>query len=206
MRSGEVLRALRADGWKVVRQKGSHVQLRHPTKPGDGPPSGERHAFGHAEEHREASGTRIETVSSMTTYVALIHKDADSDYGVSFPDLPGCVTAGSTIDEAMAMAREALALHIEGLLEDGEEVPSPTPPDAIDRDGAVAIAAIDVPDNTKVERVNITVPALSLQRFDAFAARRGMTRSGLFVEAVHRWIQATTLGNGQLHRGKGKKD
>jgi predicted RNase H-like HicB family nuclease len=127
----------------------------------------------------------------MTTYIALIHKDADSDYGVSFPDLPGCVTAGSTVDEAMAMAREALALHIEGLLEDGEEVPSPTPADAIDRDDAVAIAAIDVPDNTKVERVNITVPALSLKRFDAFAARQGMTRSGLFVEAVHRWIQAT---------------
>ena len=127
----------------------------------------------------------------MTTYIALIHKDADSDYGISFPDLPGCVTAGSTIDEAMAMAREALALHIEGLLEEGGEVPSPTPADTIDRDDAVAIAAIDVPDNTRVERVNITVPALSLQRFDAFAARQGMTRSGLFVEAVHRWIQAT---------------
>jgi predicted RNase H-like HicB family nuclease len=127
----------------------------------------------------------------MTTYIAVIHKDAESDYGISFPDLPGCVTAGSTIDEAMVMAREALALHVEGLLEDGEEVPNPTPADAIDRDDAVAIAAIDVPDNMRVERVNITVPALSLQRFDAFAARQGMTRSGLFVEAVHRWIQAT---------------
>jgi predicted RNase H-like HicB family nuclease len=127
----------------------------------------------------------------MTTYIALIHKDTGSDYGVSFPDLPGCVTAGSSIDEAMAMAREALALHIEGLLEEGEEVPSSTPADAIDRDDALAFAAIDVPDNMRVERVNITVPALSLQRFDAFAARQGMTRSGLFVEAVHRWIQAT---------------
>jgi predicted RNase H-like HicB family nuclease len=42
----------------------------------------------------------------MTTYIAVIHKDAESDYGISFPDLPGCVTAGSTIDEAMTMARE----------------------------------------------------------------------------------------------------
>ena len=57
----------------------------------------------------------------------------------------------------------------------------------------MAIAAIDVPDNMRVERVNITVPALSLQRFDAFAARQGMTRSGLFVEAVDRWIQATLI-------------
>jgi predicted RNase H-like HicB family nuclease len=47
----------------------------------------------------------------MTAYVALIHKDPDSDYGVSFPDLPGCVSAGSTLDEAIALAHEALALH-----------------------------------------------------------------------------------------------
>jgi predicted RNase H-like HicB family nuclease len=127
----------------------------------------------------------------MTTYIALIHKDADSDYGVSFPDLPGCVTAGSTIDEALAMAKEALALQIEGLLEEGEAVPTPSPPEAIERDDAVALAAIEIPDNMRVERVNITVPALTLQRFDAFAVRQGMTRSGLFVEAVHRWIQVT---------------
>src|SRR5438046_10694111 len=101
----------------------------------------------------------------MTTYIALIHKDADSDYGISFPDLPGCVTAGSTIDEAMAMAREALALHIEGLLEEGGEVPSPTTADTIILDDAVAITAINVLDNTRVERVELTVPALSLHLF-----------------------------------------
>jgi predicted RNase H-like HicB family nuclease len=124
----------------------------------------------------------------MTTYVALIHKDPDSDYGVSFPDLPGCVTAGSTLDEAIAMAKEAVALHIEGLLEDNEDVPAPMPADQIDRDGALLVTAIEVPDDLKVERVNVTVPALALLRFDAFAERRSMTRSGLFVEAAQRWI------------------
>ena len=124
----------------------------------------------------------------MTTYVALIHKDPDSDYGVSFPDLPGCITAGSTLDEAIAMAKEALALHVEGLLEDNEDVPAPTPADRIDRDGALLVTAIEVPDNLKVERINVTVPALALLRFDAFAERRSMTRSGLFVEAAQRWI------------------
>jgi predicted RNase H-like HicB family nuclease len=44
----------------------------------------------------------------MCQFIALIHKDADSDYGVSFPDLPGCVTAGATLDEARDMAAEAL--------------------------------------------------------------------------------------------------
>jgi len=43
----------------------------------------------------------------MRHYIALIHKDADSDYGVSFPDLPGVITAGSDLDEARAMAAEA---------------------------------------------------------------------------------------------------
>lgn len=64
-------------------------------------------------------------------YVALIHKDADSDYGVSFPDLPGCISAGSTIDEARAMAAEALALHLRGLAEDGEAIPAPSALEAI---------------------------------------------------------------------------
>ena len=44
----------------------------------------------------------------MSTYIALIRKDPDSDYGVDFPDFPGCVTAGSTLDEARSMADEAL--------------------------------------------------------------------------------------------------
>ena len=56
----------------------------------------------------------------MPHYVALIHKDADSDFGVSFPDFPGLATAGHTLDEARAMAEEALAFHVEGMVEDGD--------------------------------------------------------------------------------------
>src|SRR5216683_2929735 len=129
----------------------------------------------------------------MTAYIALIHKDPDSDYGVSFPDLPGCVSAGSTLDEAIAMAKEALALHIEGLLDDDETVPAPSAADEIDRDDALLVTAIEVPDNLKVERINVTVPALALQRFDAFAQRHSMTRSGLLVEAAQRWIARETV-------------
>jgi predicted RNase H-like HicB family nuclease len=54
------------------------------------------------------------------------------------------VTAASSIDEVLAMAREALALHIEDMLEHGEEIPVPTPPDKIDRDDALLIAGITV--------------------------------------------------------------
>ena len=62
----------------------------------------------------------------MCSYIGLIHKDADSDFGVSFPDFPGVITAGTTLDDARAMAEEALALHIEGMVEDGEAVPEPS--------------------------------------------------------------------------------
>jgi predicted RNase H-like HicB family nuclease len=55
-----------------------------------------------------------------------IHKDPDSDYGVTVPDLPGCFSAGSTVDEAMLMAREAIELYIETLIEDGRDVPFPS--------------------------------------------------------------------------------
>jgi predicted RNase H-like HicB family nuclease len=44
---------------------------------------------------------------------------------VSFPDFPGCITAGSTLEEAREMAQEALAFHVRGLIEDGEALPRP---------------------------------------------------------------------------------
>jgi len=62
----------------------------------------------------------------MRQYIGLIHKEEASDYGVSFPDFPGVVTAGKDLDDARAMAEEALALHVEGLVADGEAVPEPS--------------------------------------------------------------------------------
>jgi predicted RNase H-like HicB family nuclease len=53
----------------------------------------------------------------MQDYIAIIHKDPDSDYEVSFPDFPGCICAGANLDEARDMAAEALSFHIEGLEE-----------------------------------------------------------------------------------------
>ena len=67
----------------------------------------------------------------MRYYIGLIHKEADSDYGVSFPDFPGVVTAGTSLDDAQAMAEEALALHVDGLVEDGEALPEPSTLDAV---------------------------------------------------------------------------
>ena len=65
----------------------------------------------------------------LKVYPALITKGKSTDYGVVFPDLPGCVTTGETISEASAMAIEALAGHIETMVEAGETPPEPEPLD-----------------------------------------------------------------------------
>jgi predicted RNase H-like HicB family nuclease len=75
----------------------------------------------------------------MTSYIGIVHKDEDSDFSVAFPDFPGCVTAGRDLPELKRMAEEALAFHIEGMLEDGEIIPEPSSLEAImldpDNDG-----------------------------------------------------------------------
>ncbi len=126
----------------------------------------------------------------MATYFALMHKEPASDFGVSFPDFPGCVTAGATPDEAANMAAEALALHIEGMVEDGDTIPEPATFDLIrdseDAKGA-AILAVTVPDQpSKVVRLNITLQERVLERIDKAAARRGLTRSGFIAVAANR--------------------
>ena len=120
-------------------------------------------------------------------YIAYLHKDRDSDYGVSFPDFPGCVTAGKNLDEASRMAAEALAFHIQGMIEDGDEVPEPSKLDHIAEDaakhGAIAfMVSVDAPDATV--RVNITARESQIQKIDALAESAGMTRSGYMVRAA----------------------
>lgn len=56
-------------------------------------------------------------------YPIVIHRDPDTDYCVTVPDLPGCITAGDTLDDAQNQALEAIQCHIEGILLDGEPVP-----------------------------------------------------------------------------------
>jgi predicted RNase H-like HicB family nuclease len=130
----------------------------------------------------------------MRQYIALIHKDPGSDYGVSFPDLPGVISAGSTLDEARDMAAEALAFHLEGLAQDGGAVPEPSSLEAImataeNRDGvAVLIAAPDA--EVRSVRVNITLPADVLGEIDRYAEREGFTRSGFLAQAARKAMTA----------------
>ncbi|MBQ0819509.1 MULTISPECIES: type II toxin-antitoxin system HicB family antitoxin [Microvirga] len=126
-------------------------------------------------------------------YIALIHKEEGSDYGVSFPDLSGCVTAGTTLDEARSFAEEALALHLEGLAEDGEAIPEPSSLEAImcdpeNREG-VAILVAAPQNSAKTVRVNITMPEDVLEQVDRYAESHGYNRSGLLTQAAKRMME-----------------
>jgi predicted RNase H-like HicB family nuclease len=117
-------------------------------------------------------------------YIAYLHKDAKSDYGVSFPDFPGCVTAGSTLEEARSMAAEALSLHVAGMVEDGEAIPAPSTLDDLRSDpamkGAVAfLVAVKEPERTV--RINITARESQIHEIDARARTLGLTRSAYMV-------------------------
>jgi predicted RNase H-like HicB family nuclease len=124
----------------------------------------------------------------MRHYIGLIHKDADSDFGVSFPDLPGVVTAGTTLDDARDMAEEALAFHLEGMAEDGVVIPEPSLLEDIMSDtenrSGVAILVSVKDDQPRVVRVNVTLPGDVLEQIDKYAEAHGYTRSGLLAQAA----------------------
>jgi predicted RNase H-like HicB family nuclease len=119
-------------------------------------------------------------------FIAYLHKDRKSDYGVSFPDFPGCVTAGKTLDEARRMAAEALALHIDGMAEDGEPIPEPSTIDDVAEDPAMAraVAFLVSVGLDKTVRLNITARESQVAAIDQKAHEAGMTRSAYMVRAA----------------------
>ncbi len=129
----------------------------------------------------------------MRNYLAFIHKDANSDFTVTFPDFPGCVTAGSTLDEARAMAQEALPFHVEGLLEDGETLADPMLlEEALEVDPANRRAVaflVEVPVEEPMVRINITAPKAALARIDRYAQAHGMSRSAFLIQSARLVMQ-----------------
>jgi len=122
----------------------------------------------------------------MSSYIAYLRKDKTSDYGVEFPDLPGCISAGRTLEEAKAMAAEALAGHVATLADLGEPVPPPSSIDQVaddpDRGNAVLVLIDLDPNLLKAERVNVMIPRHLLGRIDAVAGSGN--RSRFLVEAA----------------------
>ncbi|HQT86881.1 MAG: hypothetical protein B7Z58_04840 [Acidiphilium sp. 37-64-53] len=108
-------------------------------------------------------------------------------FGIAIPDLPGCFSAGDTLDEALTAAEQAAAAWIDATLDAGGPIPKPTSLDAIRTNPDYAgwsfgIITIDpaLLDDT-ITRVNITLPRRILKRLDALAAAAGETRSGFIA-------------------------
>ena len=131
-------------------------------------------------------------------YPVVIHKDPDSDYGVTVPDLPGCFSAGETMDEALSNAVEAIECHLEGLMLDGEPLPTPTSIEHYKDDlallgGVWALVSVDFTKfSGKARRVSITIPERVLSLIDDYASRHGETRSGLITQAALEFIAEQT--------------
>ena len=127
-------------------------------------------------------------------YPIVIHKDPDSDYGVTVPDLPGCFTAGSTMDEALSYAVEAIECHLEGLMIDPEPIPIASSiqhhqanPDYAD--GIWAFVSVDLSKlSGSSESLNVTLPQKLWKLIDDYAVRRGDSRSGVMGQAALEFI------------------
>jgi predicted RNase H-like HicB family nuclease len=128
----------------------------------------------------------------MRYYTAIVHKDENSAYGVSFPDLPGCFAASDSWDGIPAAATEAIDLW----LEDQPDT-EPASLDAIRKrqdviaelaEGAVLMPVPYIPADTALERVNISMDRGLLRAIDATAKARRMTRSSFLASAARREI------------------
>ena len=117
-------------------------------------------------------------------YIAYLHKDKNSDYGVSFPDFPGCITAGSSLEEARAMAAQALTFHVAGMREDSEAIPKPSTLDDLRGDpamkGAVAFLT-ELREPERTVRINITARQSQIAEIDRRATAAKLSRSAYIV-------------------------
>jgi len=128
----------------------------------------------------------------IPNYIAVLAPDRGGQgYAVFFPDLRGCVTQGDDLAEAQAMATDALSLWIATSLAYGDPIPAPRPLEAIRSDKGfarendldwretIALLVPARPPLGRPERVNVSLDSNKLRAIDAYADRRGLTRSAV---------------------------
>ena len=129
-------------------------------------------------------------------FALALHTDDGIKYGVTVPDLPGCFSAGDTLDQALDLAREAIDLHCEGLTEDGMDIPAPKSlsehqADPLLADAVWAIVEVDVERYlSKPVRLNISLPEGLVRSIDAYAESHHLTRSGFLAQAAEQAMRA----------------
>jgi len=122
--------------------------------------------------------------------IAIEPGDKRHAFGVVVPDLPGCFSAGDTLDQAIDNASEAIELWLETVIDDGGAIPAPRSITDHQKNSEFsgwvwALVNVDLAQlSDKVERVNITLPARVLRRIDAAAKAAGESRSGFIARRV----------------------
>ena len=123
--------------------------------------------------------------------IAIEPGDKKHAYGVVVPDLPGCFSAGDTLDIAYENAKEAIAGWIEIELDEGHEIPVPSKIEDVSKQEDFKgwfFGVVEIPDSLlseKAQRVNITLPSRVLRRLDFLAKSAGETRSGYISRMVY---------------------
>ena len=134
----------------------------------------------------------------MSFYFAKLHRESDGSYSVAVLDLPGCFSAADKLQDVPANTEEAILCHIDGMLADGEEIPSP-PDDrpasdlAVDLGSNESLAFIPVDLNkldamNKTVRLNVTIPMRTVALVDAAAKRAKVSRSRLLTQAANAYV------------------
>lgn len=128
----------------------------------------------------------------MATFIGVVHKEAKSDFGVSFPDFPGCVTAGRTMQEAMEMAHEALRAHIEVMHEYGDKLPTKaTSLDVlrkkVPQDAVFIMVEARLP--SKPMRINVMLDSNILKRIDKAHKNRSAFINQAALHELERYAQ-----------------
>jgi predicted RNase H-like HicB family nuclease len=134
--------------------------------------------------------------SEPARFPALLSKNPGSDWSVEFPDFPGCVSAGITLDEAISHAQEALSLHVHGMRLDGQPLPVPVGTEKLmskKRARTQALVLIPlIPLKGRAKRVNISLDENLLAEIDAAATAIGTDRSNFLATAARAKIERRT--------------
>lgn len=136
-------------------------------------------------------------MTHLSQFYAIVRKSKNSDYGIEFPDLPGCISAGSTLSEAADMAEEALAGHVATMIEYGDEVPAPSSLNEIEKwlssrknrgtdyHGILSVYLAEEPEEIEpVVRLNISMNSRVLKQLDRRVHRDGVSRSALLAQLI----------------------
>ncbi|HEY5009460.1 MAG TPA: type II toxin-antitoxin system HicB family antitoxin [Caulobacteraceae bacterium] len=117
-------------------------------------------------------------------FVALVTGGQANAYQARFPDIADCRAEGRDLGELLVKARQAVLDRLQALADSGETWPQPTPIEQVAAGPGEIAILVDVAVGDPPVRVNISLGERLVQRLDAAAEARGMTRSGFIAQAV----------------------